>query len=439
MAISFWHIDKKLAHPHSEHVNELLTEHIQHTDKNVIARILLEDEIDFEQAKLDHPSLQSQFSGVVSARVATAIENKNLPNKKRCLHTLAQYGTGSVHFLVPHLKLSTLIGFIRGLLRDLRIPEWFPINTYESYHATIKNIIRISSRPSIIGAGAYGTVFHPALPCRDMPFQINNDVSKVVSRRRIDSEKTNVLRVNDVDPDCLYHVRFKYDCVPDLNTIRGSSSRVLKLPDPHMLVYEYGGFTLTQALRSNKFPRRLFLDGLKDLLHELVQLNRRGTIHMDIKPDNIVCMVRDGKLECRLIDFGISVVLQGDKVPRPKPSYENPYIWPFKLLLFAQTLKKPSELVTAYRRKNVFLSVDYSAIVQKYIQVYKYNRGQKNISYAQYKSLVLEIFQDIDLYQFARLLQHPVLVFPRKKQISELLLQQRLIVPDDLLYFTEEN
>ena len=438
MASSFWHLDKKLAHPHSEPVLELLADHIQDSDKNVIARILLEDGIDFEQAKHVHPSLHSLFSGVVSARLAIAIETKDLSRRRRCLRTLAQYGTGSVHFLVPHLKLSTLIGFVRSILREFHIAEWFPINTYESYYATIKNIIRISSRPSIIGAGAYGTVFHPALPCRNMPFQINNDVSKVVSKRRIESEKTNVLRVNAADPDCHYHVRFKYDCVPDLNTVRGSSSRIFKLPDPHMLVYEYGGFTLTRALRSNKFPRHLFLDGLKDLLRGLIQLNRRGTIHMDIKPDNIVCMVRGGKLECRLIDFGISVFFQDSMVPRPKPSYENPYIWPFKLLLFAQTHKKPSELVAAYRRKNVFLSVDYSGIIQRYIEVYRYNRGQKNISYVQYKSLIFEIFQDIDLYQFARLLQHPVLVFPQKKRISELLLQRRLIVPEDLLYFNEE-
>jgi len=47
MAISFWHIDKKLAHPHSEPVLKLLAEHIQDSDKNVIARILLEDGLDF--------------------------------------------------------------------------------------------------------------------------------------------------------------------------------------------------------------------------------------------------------------------------------------------------------------------------------------------------------------------------------------------------------
>ena len=78
------------------------------------------------------------------------------------------------------------------------------------------------------------------------------------------------------------------------------------------LVMEYlDGLSLKDYVQKNgKLPAQQFLNQLKPLMADMEKMHRRGVIHRDIAPDNII-MLPDGRL--KLIDFGAARSYVGDK------------------------------------------------------------------------------------------------------------------------------
>ena len=90
--------------------------------------------------------------------------------------------------------------------------------------------------------------------------------------------------------------------VLDFFEFNNSAYLVMEYPDGPSLkqyVHKYG-----------KFPAKKFLEQMYPLMEDIEKVHRRGLIHRDIAPDNIILMP-DGQL--KLIDFGAARSFVGDK------------------------------------------------------------------------------------------------------------------------------
>ena len=78
------------------------------------------------------------------------------------------------------------------------------------------------------------------------------------------------------------------------------------------LVMEYlDGLSLKDYVEQNgKLPAQQFLTQMKPLMADMEKMHRRGVVHRDIAPDNII-LLPDGQL--KLIDFGAARSYVGDK------------------------------------------------------------------------------------------------------------------------------
>ena len=78
------------------------------------------------------------------------------------------------------------------------------------------------------------------------------------------------------------------------------------------LVMEYlEGSSLKDHVEKNgKLPAQAFLNQMKPLMADMEKMHRRGVVHRDIAPDNII-MLPDGRM--KLIDFGSARSYVGDK------------------------------------------------------------------------------------------------------------------------------
>lgn len=99
----------------------------------------------------------------------------------------------------------------------------------------------------------------------------------------------------------------------------------------HMIDMESGEFRLIMPI----FPGKSFNLAIKEAgsAHErekivlavakkLEEMHKKGILHGDVKPENILVHEEDGRYEAFIIDFGCSYLIESDKAP----SYEDPYI-----------------------------------------------------------------------------------------------------------------
>ena len=176
-----------------------------------------------------------------------------------------------------------------------------------------------------VNKGTYGCVFNPAVRCNDNR-EFPGSVGKVYFRA-VDAgtEKRIAEILESIDPNqktmiypkdvscrvlkadveaqsraCLAGRRY-------LDDSQGSSSS--RSPDVddgdlHQMIMKYGGLTLTNHLRfmPNKMDRKSVLQMLTPIFKAIKKLTVHGLVHQDIKLDNIVVSLDDGK--ARLIDFG---------------------------------------------------------------------------------------------------------------------------------------
>lgn len=148
---------------------------------------------------------------------------------------------------------------------------------------------------SIIGEGAYGTIYKPHLPCKNSSKtkKYASSIGKVFDEEKYMLKEKHIHNiVNKLDPKHKYTLPLYEQCT------------VVKYYDKYQLIYKYGGKDLKYVLKMNSSIRlfkkifKLFgalFNGLKVLLdHQYA--------HLDIKPDNILFH----KDHIYLIDFGIA-------------------------------------------------------------------------------------------------------------------------------------
>jgi len=77
-----------------------------------------------------------------------------------------------------------------------------------------------------------------------------------------------------------------------------------------LVMEDFGGEALSEQVKNGAMPLRDFLAVASQLAEILAELHRRGIIHKDLKPDNILL----GAGEVRLIDFGIAAPISQETV-----------------------------------------------------------------------------------------------------------------------------
>jgi len=178
----------------------------------------------------------------------------------------------------------------------------------------------------IIGEGAYGCVHKPSIQCATPPtpgFDYKNYVSKIMKTKNAEKELEEFVIIGKIDPTNEYHLGEPILCKPQLaeENIKNAISKCKHIsfsdieahPDNYsLLVLKFGGPDLkalsneylTKYLENDKEQRvdKFWLE-VHHLLKGLKFFKDNGIVHNDIKPQNILFNLTDGKM--KYIDFGL--------------------------------------------------------------------------------------------------------------------------------------
>lgn len=169
---------------------------------------------------------------------------------------------------------------------------------------------------SYINKGTYGCVFNPAIRCNDNR-EFPGEIGKVYFQaENADIEKRVAEILEPIDPNQKTMIYPKnVNCIVRKVDVEAQSRKCLADLDDdtydtyddydlHQMIMRYGGLTLTSYLQSmtNKMDRKSVIQMLTQVFKAIKKLIVHGLVHQDIKLDNIVVSLDDGK--ARLIDFG---------------------------------------------------------------------------------------------------------------------------------------
>ena len=177
-----------------------------------------------------------------------------------------------------------------------------------------------------IGEGAYGCVHKPSIHCQTPPkpgFNYKKYVSKIMKTSNAKQELAEFVTIGLIDPTDKYHLGTPILCKPDLNEANVKNDikqcKNIKIddieanPDKYsLLVVKYGGPDLkafcdeyiVEYLEKDKDSKT---DNFWLEVHHLIKglkfFKDHGIIHNDIKPQNILFNLTNGKM--KYIDFGL--------------------------------------------------------------------------------------------------------------------------------------
>lgn len=171
-----------------------------------------------------------------------------------------------------------------------------------------------------VGEGTYGCVFKPSLKCKENISSYENKVSKVMTNREANKELKEYDSIAKIKGLEKYAITQPILCKPivDDNFISSVGQcnnplikNVYKNKSHHsMLIYEDGGINITNFV-VNIFKKvqlkdqHYFLTSLITLIDGLLFFKAKNIVHRDIKADNIVYNINNGKI--KYIDFGLMI------------------------------------------------------------------------------------------------------------------------------------
>jgi hypothetical protein len=395
----------------------------QKADRYIISRIMFEDEFNIKLVKYNQ-EISAPFMFDVSRHkihlktlIRLFIQKKASDTMIPSLFELfTKFNHASLHKYVPDIRMKHIVSAITCFFRDHTQTHLPKLDTLQDImHACMR--IYTTHLPSYrIGHGSYGIVFRPAPFCENTTARLHhNAVGKIMPIKRGENEERIVKKIDisRLDVDFSYHVKLFDSCKPDMSILStGDIARLRLSPtdDARMLIYEYGGMSLDALLESKRYSKRTIISSLSILFEGIVQMNSRGIYHMDIKPQNIVCRLYKGSLQCRLIDFGLAVSFENGSYPKPSRLYNTVYTWPYELMLYTTVCTSPKRRQMEYRTR-FKENVDYVGLDTKYGDVSDWliNRYPEEPS-KHILSLVRAMFEYNDIFQFGLLLSHPGLL-----------------------------
>ena len=177
----------------------------------------------------------------------------------------------------------------------------------------------------IVGEGAYGCVQQPSIPCETSPkpdFNYDEYVSKFMKSKDAKKEFSEFVVIGNYDTNNEFHLGRPLMCKPDLtneniNDISKckyfEKDQILQNPDDYsLLLLKYGGPDLSSFCKNNiikylKTDKTVKSDNFWLEVHHLIKglmfFRDNDLIHHDIKPQNILFNMDNGKL--MFIDFGL--------------------------------------------------------------------------------------------------------------------------------------
>lgn len=217
----------------------------------------------------------------------------------------------------------------------------------------------------VIASGTYGCILKPALPCRGETHRPEDTVSKLMIKQHAEDEmkeiQTIFKKVKNVPNFSNYYILDKIRlCEPsrlrgeDLKDFDAKCTamkrkkiksnmvnypqildglRILQLPDGGKDISYYFSRKHSPELlvRVNNAIIKLFKGGI-------LPLNTINVLHLDIKSSNMVYSDKSNK--ARLIDWGLSINIKGNTVPKSVRGWPVVFNQPFTNIIFHPQVQK---------------------------------------------------------------------------------------------------
>ena len=209
----------------------------------------------------------------------------------------------------------------------------------------------------VIGAGGYGCIFSPALRCAGSN-ERKGDITKLLQKNDANDEWNELKNVRNIVKNIpnynnYFLVNNIFKCKPNtitendlknviicenaLGSIGISTTEINKNLDKLEIInMPYGGIDLLKIITENKELFSTLNNILLELLVKgILSMNKLGFFHCDIKAQNILYL----KQKCRLIDWGISVLINNIPVKVIPEKFKNnklQYNSPFSRIIFNQ-------------------------------------------------------------------------------------------------------
>lgn len=213
----------------------------------------------------------------------------------------------------------------------------------------------------VINSGGFGCIFSPPLNCQDTSLDIDNDkITKLMTNKhalyeykqiekykqllRVIPNYDNYFLLNNIvlcKPDKLTDhdlTNYNKKCKPlkkkgiTSKNINQSLNKIMAITMPNggidvdKFIHKY--FVNSNIIRLNNSLIELLVNGI-------VPMNRLNIYHCDIKDGNVLVQVNETGLMTRLIDWGLSIVIN-EKKGIPYTLYRRPFQFnvPFSSVLF---------------------------------------------------------------------------------------------------------
>lgn len=162
------------------------------------------------------------------------------------------------------------------------------------------------NNPLLVGQGAAGCVFKPAVRCDGK--EDDNSITKLINGENYYEEVDGAMIMKRIDPKGQFSMTILESCkAGDNDNLLVEQCSVLSRMDTRKIIYSYEGKSIKSMICLDKTdPSRAFRALLNTLFHVIQGLQimvSRNVVHADIKPDNIA--IRDGAKHAKLIDFGL--------------------------------------------------------------------------------------------------------------------------------------
>lgn len=259
-----------------------------------------------------------------------------------------------------------------------------------------------------IGAGGYGCVFFPAIPCESDSVEegiakSRHRVSKLMTNQDVQDEYSLIEQIKPYliqipDYPQYFLIQDIEQCRPKALTEEDMKMFSQKCKsfmekgytpsyiNSHLnqfmaIQMPYGGQELTKFIKTNLQTPEDYVElneKMTDLVfHGIIPMNRLDVYHGDIKASNILVRVVNGKYFPKLIDWSLSMIFPKDmtKVGEPLINHSFQFNSPFSKILFNDIFM---EQYTLFLLKNK--TRDLKALrtfVNKYLKdfVIKYGKG----------------------------------------------------------------
>lgn len=199
----------------------------------------------------------------------------------------AKVVAGDIREIVVQLHKTTIAFFAPT---DEAHERWL-----KALRAVSTSVFDFYDKGKLIGRGAYSEVFigHD---------KIRNELCAIKVLKRPDAEHAKL-----IDREVLVLHMLNHPNIVQIYDIFDTSTKTY-------VVMEYlaGGELLDMITENDHLPERSAKHVIREVLQSVHYLHRKGVVHRDVKPENILCVNRSWPLRVKLTDFGLSSVLQNN-------------------------------------------------------------------------------------------------------------------------------